>query len=159
MGSTKLLGGCLAAVFLLFAADRAGVISMRQPPRPPPPATTPGLAQGLPPPAPAAAPSVSIAAPATAPAFDPVSETPDILPDGPGQDETFHACIACHSTAVIRRSGFTRAQWDDLMDWMTQRQNMPPLDPALRRTVVDYLAEAFPPRRASPRGGRNPFAD
>jgi hypothetical protein len=93
----------------------------------------------------------------TAPAAQ--RETPAALPEGPGRDVTFYVCTPCHSTAVIRRGGFTRAQWDDLMDWMSERQNMPVLNPELRRTVVDYLAEAFPPRRTSPRGGRNPFAD
>jgi hypothetical protein len=86
-------------------------------------------------------------------------ETPGVLPDGPGRDVTFYVCTPCHSTSVITRGGFTRTQWDDLMDWMVQRQNMAPLNPELRRTIVDYLAEAFPPRRTTPRGGRNPFAD
>ena len=161
MSSAKLLGGCLAAVFLLFAADKAGVITMRQPPRPAPSATTPGLA---PPPRPAAPAAVAMPAAPAAPAVAPPpvlaeAETPDALPDGPGRDDTFYRCTACHSTALIRRSGFTRAQWDDLMDWMVQRQNMPPLEPDMRRIIVDYLAEAFPPRRTSPRGGRNPFAE
>jgi hypothetical protein len=86
-------------------------------------------------------------------------ETPAVLPDGPGRDVTFHVCTPCHSTAVIRRSGLTRPQWDELMDWMSERQNMPRLNPALRAMVVDYLAQAFPPRRQGPRGGPNPFAD
>lgn len=86
-------------------------------------------------------------------------ETPGVLPAGPARDVTFHVCTACHSSALIRRSGFTAAQWDDLMDWMSERQNMPVLNPDLRRMIVSYLAEHFPPRRTSPRGTRNPFAD
>jgi Spy/CpxP family protein refolding chaperone len=95
----------------------------------------------------------------TSAAAQPARETPDALPPGPGRDVTFHVCTPCHSTALIRRSGLTRPQWDALMDWMSERQNMPVLNPALRTMVVDYLAEAFPPRRAGPRGRATPFAD
>lgn len=89
----------------------------------------------------------------TAPAPEP--EDPSIFPAGEGQEETFYACSACHSTAIIRRSAFTRDQWDGLMDWMVEKQGMTPLEPADRRQIVDYLAQHFGPR-ASPRG-RNPF--
>jgi hypothetical protein len=85
-------------------------------------------------------------------------EEPSALPDGHGRDETFHACTACHSTAIIRRSGFTRRQWDDLMDWMVERQNMNPLEADERKLIVDYLASTFPPRRARPPAFNNPFA-
>ena len=85
----------------------------------------------------------------------PEPEGPSILPAGDGQEETFYACTACHSTAIIRRSAFNREQWDGLMDWMAEKQGMNPLEPADRRQIVDYLARNFGPR-ASPRG-RNPF--
>jgi hypothetical protein len=54
------------------------------------------------------------------------AEDPSALPDGPGQEETFYACTACHSTAIIRRSGLPRPQWDRLMDWMVEKQGMNP---------------------------------
>lgn len=92
-------------------------------------------------------------------AFNPSRETPEALPAGPARDVTFYVCTACHSTALIQRSGFTAEQWDGLMDWMSERQNMPVLNPALRQMIVAYLAEHFPPRRATPRGGRNPFSE
>lgn len=85
-------------------------------------------------------------------------EEPTVLPDGHGRDETFYACTACHSTAIIRRSGFTRQQWDDLMDWMVDKQNMNPLEPDERTLIVDYLAGAFPPRRERAPAFANPFA-
>jgi hypothetical protein len=80
----------------------------------------------------------------------------DVLPEGKGREETFYACTACHNTRLIRRSGFTRQQWDDLMDWMVNQQNMQPLEPDARTIIVDYLAEHFPPRRTRP-GFTNPF--
>jgi mono/diheme cytochrome c family protein len=155
MGFDRQILLMLGAAVLLFGADKAGVITLRQPPAPRPAVVMP------PPPA---APPVQAAAPApaapAAPAAqaNPDNETPDALPAGEGREETFHACIACHSTALIRRSGLSRAAWDGLMDWMVEKQNMTPLDPAQRTLIVDYLAQAFPPRRQQPGGRVNPFA-
>ena len=84
-------------------------------------------------------------------------ETPEALPEAPGREETFYACTACHGTAVIRRSRLSREGWDGLMDWMTEKQGMAPLEGEQRRVIVDYLARAFPPgTQRQPRGG-NPF--
>lgn len=83
-------------------------------------------------------------------------EDPSILPAGPGQEEVFYTCTACHSTAIIRRSGFDRNRWDGLMDWMTEVHGMAPLEGEERRQIVDYLAQHFGPREA-PSRGRNPF--
>lgn len=85
-----------------------------------------------------------------------VAEDPTVLPAGPGQEETFYACTACHSTAIIRRSGFPRAQWDGLMDWMVEKQGMNPLEGEERKLIVDYLAQHFGPRQPANRA-RNPF--
>lgn len=86
----------------------------------------------------------------------PGGEDPSILPAGPGQEEVFYACTACHSTAIIRRSSFRRDQWDGLMDWMTEKHAMNPLDGQERTLIVDYLAQHFGPR-TGPARGRNPF--
>jgi mono/diheme cytochrome c family protein len=152
MGFDRQILLMLGAAVLLFGADKAGVITLRQPahrpvvveaPRPPP----------TPPPAPA-----QVAAPASPVQANPDNEAPDVLPPGDGREEAFYACTACHSTALIRRSGLSRAAWDGLMDWMVEKQNMTPLDPAQRTLIVDYLAQAFPPRRQQPGGRVNPFA-
>ena len=84
-------------------------------------------------------------------------ETPAALPEAPGREETFYACIACHGTAVIRRSRLTREGWDELMDWMTEKQGMPRLEGEDRRVIVDYLARVFPPAAQQQRRGANPF--
>lgn len=86
----------------------------------------------------------------------PGGEEPSVFPAGPGQEEVFYACTACHSTAIIRRSGFTRGQWDGLMDWMVEKQGMNPLEPDERKLIVDYLAQHYGPRDA-PSRSRNPF--
>jgi hypothetical protein len=84
------------------------------------------------------------------------AEDPSVLPAGEGRDEVFYGCTACHSSAVIRRSRLSRAQWDGLMDWMVERHGMTPLEGADRVQVVDYLARHFGHAQA-PARGRNPF--
>jgi hypothetical protein len=84
------------------------------------------------------------------------AEEPSVLPAGNGQEEVFYACTACHSTAIIRRSRFSREQWDGLMDWMSERHGMNVLEGEERTLIVNYLAEHFGPRQA-PARGRNPF--
>jgi hypothetical protein len=88
-----------------------------------------------------------------------IQATPEketILPDGEGRSETFAYCTVCHNTALIRRSRFTRQQWDGLMDWMAERHGMNPLEGNFRDTIVNYLATHFGPAQA-PARGRNPF--
>jgi hypothetical protein len=84
------------------------------------------------------------------------TEEETILPDGHGRAETFGYCVACHSTAIIRRSAFSRDQWDGLMDWMTEKHNMTRLEGELRETIVNYLTQHFGAAQA-PARGRNPF--
>lgn len=81
-------------------------------------------------------------------------ETEDALPPGEGRSETFGYCTPCHNSTVILRTRLTRPQWDALMDWMTEKHGMPPLEGELRTTIVDYLARTLAP---AGRGGRNPF--
>jgi hypothetical protein len=96
-----------------------------------------------------------LAAPLAAQQTADVTEEETVLPEGEGRGETFGYCTACHSTAIIRRSHFSRTQWDGLMDWMTERHGMNPLEGELRTTIVDYLARHFAPSQAT--RGRNPF--
>lgn len=86
----------------------------------------------------------------------PTNDKPEDYPAGEGRDDTFYACTACHGFKLVAQQGQTRRQWDDTLDWMTQRHNMPrPRDPD-RKIILDYLEAAFPPRTA-PRGWQNPF--
>lgn len=84
------------------------------------------------------------------------AETPEVLPPGEGREEVFGTCTACHSTAIIRRSRFSRQQWDDLMDWMAEKHGMNPLEGAQRTLIVDYLSTAFPSSTGA-RRATNPF--
>ncbi len=83
-------------------------------------------------------------------------EEETVLAEGEGRSEVFGYCTACHNTALIRRSAFTRERWDELMDWMAEKHGMNPLEGEFRDTIVDYLARYYGPRARGPRGG-NPF--
>ena len=98
-------------------------------------------------------------APAPAPAFAPSEERPDDFPEGPGREETFYACTACHNFKLVAAQGLTRAQWDDSLTWMTTRHNMADIQGADRALILDYLEKTFPPKSPLRAGGwRNPFA-
>ncbi len=84
------------------------------------------------------------------------AEDPSVLPAGDGQEEVFYACTACHSTALIRRSRFSRDRWDELMTWMTEVHGMNPLEGEERTLIVAYLAQHFGPAQGRA-GARNPF--
>ncbi|MFM2129752.1 MAG: hypothetical protein RL477_1298 [Pseudomonadota bacterium] len=82
-------------------------------------------------------------APGTARAQD--AAAPDIneLPAGPGREEVFYNCYACHSFMIIKRQRLSAPRWDELMDWMAERHGMPPLSPEDRKAVVTYLSTHF----------------
>jgi hypothetical protein len=93
------------------------------------------------------------------PAFTPTDEKPEDLPEGPGREETFYACTACHNFKLVAAQGLNRAQWDDSLTWMTTRHNMADIQGADRDLILDYLETHFPPKAPSRAGGwRNPFA-
>jgi len=93
------------------------------------------------------------------PAFTPRDETPEEFAAGPGRDETFYACTACHNFKLVAQQGMSRERWDETLTFMTVRHNMPPLEGAERKLVLDYLEKSYPPRAPARQGGwQNPFA-
>ena len=93
---------------------------------------------------------------AQGPASAPLAENPADYPAGPGREETFRSCTPCHGFKIVAQQGQSRRQWDETLDFMTQRHNMPRLEGNDRKIVLDYLEASFPPR-TSPRGFQNPF--
>jgi mono/diheme cytochrome c family protein len=90
--------------------------------------------------------------------FTPREESPEEFVAAPGRDETFYACTACHGFKLVAQQGMTRAQWEDSINLMVRRHNMPPLDEKDRATVLGYLEAAYPPRAPAGRGTwQNPF--
>lgn len=93
------------------------------------------------------------------PAFTPKDERIEDLPEGPGRDETFGMCTACHGYKLVSNQGMTRDQWDETLTWMTERHGMPNIQGTDRDLILDYLATHHPPKAPARAGGfRNPFA-
>lgn len=90
-------------------------------------------------------------------ASTPREERMEDLPPGPGREETFGLCSACHAYRLVSNQGLTRQRWDETLDWMSERHSMPKLEGADRDLILGYLAAAHPPRAAAG-GFRNPFA-
>ncbi len=77
----------------------------------------------------------------------PEAEDFGVLVAAPGASETFAACAACHSERLVAQQGMTRAQWDELLDWMVEEHEMEPITGGPRATVLDYLARHYGPDR------------
>ena len=65
------------------------------------------------------------------------------LPVGKGREVVFGLCQACHSLAIVKQQGLSRASWDDTLKWMVEEQGMPELEPATRNLVLDYLSTHY----------------
>ena len=107
----------------------------------------------------ASVPTAPVQAQGPAPAFTPKDEQIEDLPDGPGRDETFGMCTACHGYKLVSNQGMTRDRWDETLTWMTERHGMPDIQGADRNLILDYLATHHPPKAPTRAGGfKNPFA-
>lgn len=93
---------------------------------------------------------------ATAQQFVPREENPEDFPAGPGRDDTFYACTACHGFKLVAQQGMSRRQWDETITLMNEKHNMPKLDAKEREVVLNYLETAYP-ARVQERGWQNPF--
>jgi hypothetical protein len=89
--------------------------------------------------------------------FTPRDETPEEFAAGPGRDETFYACTACHNFKLVAQQGMTRQRWDEIITMMNEKHGMPLPDPKEREVLLNYLEAAYPPRAPDNRGWQNPF--
>jgi mono/diheme cytochrome c family protein len=91
------------------------------------------------------------------PQFVPRDENPEDFPVGPGREETFYACTACHGFKLVAQQGMNRRQWEESLEWMTEKHGMPPLPEKELKLVLDYLEKTYPPRAPeAARGWQNP---
>jgi virginiamycin B lyase len=67
------------------------------------------------------------------------------LPEGNGKDLVVGICTGCHQTDMITRSsGYTAEHWKELTSTMIDLSG----DKATQSTIIQYLAEKFPPNTA-----------
>ncbi|MGI9387382.1 MAG: hypothetical protein ACR2OX_08115 [Methyloligellaceae bacterium] len=67
------------------------------------------------------------------------------LPEDTGREEVLAFCGPCHSMRLVTQQGLSRADWDELLVWMIEEQEMPPLEAQERKLVLDYLAKHLGP--------------
>jgi hypothetical protein len=89
--------------------------------------------------------------------FTPRDETPEEFAAGPGRDDTFYACTACHNFKLVAQQGMTRQRWDEIITMMNEKHGMPLPDAKEREVLLNYLEAAYPPRAPENRGWQNPF--
>ena len=74
----------------------------------------------------------------------------EALPAGPGREEVFYLCGACHSLRLVQQQGLSRERWERLLVWMVEKQGMPEPSADEHQLIIDYLAEHYGPERRAP---------
>lgn len=69
------------------------------------------------------------------------------LPVGPGAEDTFYSCTACHSVQTFAQQRLTDERWEYLWDWMIETQGMPDYGNESRKVILAYLKEHFSSER------------
>ena len=65
------------------------------------------------------------------------------LPAGPGRENIFYICAACHSLAIVLQQRLTRDSWEETLVWMAEEQGMPEPEPEELTIILDYLGSRF----------------
>lgn len=89
--------------------------------------------------------------------FVPREENPEEFAAGPGRDDTFYTCTACHNFKLVAQQGMNRRQWDDIITMMNEKHGMPKLEGKDRETILNYLEASYPSTAADAGGWQNPF--
>jgi len=72
------------------------------------------------------------------------------LKPGLGREETFYACVPCHTEGRIVRKHMSRDDWAATIDSLTEHNEVPPLEDDERELILDYLAENYGPEMPHP---------
>ena len=83
--------------------------------------------------------------PATSRAAEAQAEAMAVLPASADGTHEFVAgvCAACHSIKLVTQQKVSRARWDELLNWMVEKQGMARMEPEQRGQVLDYLDTNF----------------
>ncbi len=88
-------------------------------------------------------PNISVSIEAASSRFNPDDEYWG-LPRDNGTEELVAAyCSACHSLRIVMQQHASQSRWDELLNWMVEKQNMPPLETEDRDHILNYLAKHF----------------
>ncbi len=64
------------------------------------------------------------------------------LAPGAGRELVVSTCTGCHTAEIILSSHMSRKNWETTLNWMSETQGMVPLEPAVRKAILDYLETA-----------------
>jgi hypothetical protein len=65
-------------------------------------------------------------------------------------------CIACHSLKLVTQQRGTTTQWLAIIRWMQETQNLWQFEPETETSIINYLAENYPPRADQRRAALSP---
>ena len=63
----------------------------------------------------------------------------------PGWDIVRNHCVICHSPQTFLRQRATEANWTSVLEWMQTNGGLWKLEPAVQKTIVQYLATNYGP--------------
>lgn len=66
-----------------------------------------------------------------------------VLFNAPGVEATYYACAACHSEMIVAQQGLSRADWEELFEWMVEEQGMDEIEEPELTEILDYLAAHY----------------
>ena len=73
-----------------------------------------------------------------------LAESPhDVFPEGKGKQTVINNCTVCHSYKLITQSSFSKRRWNELIDWMQEKQGLWQLTPEDREEITSYLATHY----------------
>ena len=65
------------------------------------------------------------------------------LPEGPGREDVFYTCGACHSLMMVKQQRLPRHEWEKTLAWMVAEKGMADPDPATKGRLLDYLSTHY----------------
>ena len=81
-----------------------------------------------------------------------VAAQSETWPQSEGGAVTAAFCGACHSLALVQSQSLQRSEWDRVLRWMSDTQNMPRIQEPLRGQILDFLVREFGPTLAEASG-------
>ena len=70
-----------------------------------------------------------------------------VLVDEDGADATHARCTVCHSERLVAQQGLTRADWEELLEYMVEEHGMTPIEEPVRSRILTYLSSHYGPDR------------
>lgn len=70
-----------------------------------------------------------------------------VLRLAPGAEDTYYACVACHSERLVAQQGLSRDGWKEVLQQMVEEHGMTEIEEPELGVILDYLAKHYNPER------------